>query len=105
MSEDNERFKRPQPRTKRTRKAPADRGVLKDNSLLLDRPFSIWTISVFAINGAFFGILAVGQSGPVWLNLLEPLLTLPWLAVFLKGGAWQWIAKFIPDQKKKEEPS
>ena len=79
--------------------------ALKDNRLLFDRPLSYWTIGVFSINAAFISLVSAGQTPPVWLNLAEPFAVLPWLFVFLKGGAWAWFKKFIPEQKEEKAKS
>ncbi len=99
MTDDNERFKRPEPRPKRVRKEPTGRSVLKDNSLLLDRPYSYWTIGVFSLNAAFFALVSSGQAPPLWLGFAVGATTLPWLFVFLRGGAWEWIRKMVPELK------
>ena len=76
------------------------RRALKDNGLLFDRPGSYWTLIVFCVNAVFFSLVSAGQSIPLWLGLTEPLVSLPWLFIFLKGGGWDWIQRKIPEQMK-----
>jgi len=80
------------------------RRLLKNNGLLFDRPASYWTLIVFSANAAFFALVAAGKPIPLLLGLAEPLATLPWLFVFLKGGGWDWIQQRIPERMKAPPP-
>ncbi len=105
MENSDERFRNPPPitskREKKEKPTSPLRLAMQDNRLLFDRPLSYWTIGAVGINAAFIAVVAVGQSPPFWLNIVEPLAAIPWILVFMRGGGWAWLKKYIPEQKAK----